>query len=134
MPVYVTDSTAITHTDNVREKDTTIIERTTVIREADSSLLAELAAMGYKVDGYNNVLCVLQRELQQKIRELESHKADTVIQYKEVPTPYPVEKEVEKPLTKWQQFRMSLGTIAIIAAAVCLLFLCFRLWQKIKKN
>jgi len=63
-------------------------------------------------------------------------RTDTAYKYVETPVEVTVEhiKEVEKPLTKWQQFRMSLGTIAIIAAAVCLLFLCFRLWQKIKKN
>ena len=134
LPVYVTDSTATATHDTQREKDSVIVERETIIREADSALLTQLGIMGVKVSENEKVILVLRNELLQKIQQLEQAKSDTLIKYKDTPVPYPVEKEVEKPLTKWQQFRMSLGTIAIIAAAVCLLFLCFRLWQKIKKN
>lgn len=134
VPVYMTDSTTASHTDVERGRDTIIKERTTVIREADSALLAQLADMGYQIDNYKGVLFVLQNEITQKIRELERSKTDTVTKYKEVPTPYPVEKEVKKPLSKWQQWCMSFGRLAMLLCAAGLIYLCWRLWHKIKKN
>ena len=136
VPVLATDSTATASHDTQREKDSVIIERNTIIREADSSLLAELGILGVKVSDNERLILVLQKELLQKTQQLEHTKSDTVTkyEYKEIPVPYPVEKEVEKPLTKWQQFCMSAGKVALIAAAVCLVLLCLRLWQKIKKN
>lgn len=35
-----------------------------------------------------------------------------------VPTPYPVEVKVEKQLSSWQQFRIKVGDIALIVAAL----------------
>lgn len=132
VPVYTTDSTATNHTDREREVDSVIVERNTIVKEADSALLAQLAAMGFKIDNYENVLFVLQSELRQKIRELESVKTDTVTVYREKPVPYPVEKEVKKPLTKWQKWCMSFGKIAMVLCAIGAVFLCLKVLQKIK--
>ena len=41
-----------------------------------------------------------------------------VYREKEVPVPTPVIQEVEKPLTSWQQFRLWLGNIILIALAI----------------
>ena len=59
---------------------------------------------------------------------------DSIV-YKEkpVPVPYPVEKEVVKPLTWWQQLRLWLGSVAfflIIVAAAYGLFRLVRLWRR----
>lgn len=65
---------------------------------------------------------------------VESIRRDTVYRSKtdSVPIPYPVEviKEVEKPLSWWQKFRMTLGTIALGAVGVGIVLLIF----KVKKN
>lgn len=51
--------------------------------------------------------------------------------------PYPVEvpviKEVEKPLTKWEQFEMNMGGILIGMGVAVLLMAGFAVWRIVKK-
>ena len=63
---------------------------------------------------------------------IESVRRDTVYQSRvdSVPVPYPVEVKVPRELTKWQKFRLTLGTIAIGAIGVGIVSLIL----KIKKN
>ena len=56
----------------------------------------------------------------------------TVYREKEVPVPYPVEVEVEKPLTWWQQLRIWLGNILLVAILAAAGYGIFRLWRKIQ--
>jgi hypothetical protein len=43
-----------------------------------------------------------------------------------VPVPYPVEVKVEKELSTWQSFRMTLGTIALCMLAVYVVYRIIR--------
>lgn len=54
------------------------------------------------------------------------------IQYRErlVPKPYPVEVEVPAPLTWWQQLRLWLGNILLIALLLAAGYGAFRLWRR----
>ena len=53
---------------------------------------------------------------------------DTIYQSKtdSVPLPYPVEVKVEKELSTWQSFRMTLGTIALCLLAVYVVYRIIR--------
>ncbi len=130
VPLPVTDSISESHHDRTTERDSVIKEKTVIVQVADSGLLAQLAAMGLQVDESKQYIMVLQKELERKISELSSSKSDTAIRYKEVPVPYPVEKLVEKPLTKWQKFQMkgfwwlSVGLIGYV------LFRTRKVWLK----
>ena len=98
------------HTDSVRERDSTHTERETVIRELDS---AAMARYGIQMQANQRAWLVLQREMENRLRELEhrSAKRDTVRD--SVPVPYPVIKEVPAKLTPWQQFRIHLANILL---------------------
>lgn len=63
---------------------------------------------------------------------IESIRRDTVYQSRvdSIPAPYPVEVKIQRELTWWQKFRMTLGTIAIGAIGVGIVLLIL----KIKKN
>lgn len=130
VPLPVTDSSSESHHDSKTERDSIIKEKTIIVQVADSGLLAQLAAMGLQVDESKQYIVVLQKELERKISELSSSKSDTAIRYKEVPVPYPVEKLVEKGLTKWQKFQMkgfwwlSVGLIGYV------LFRTRKVWLK----
>lgn len=130
VPVRTTDSTADVHHDTQREKDSIIIERNTIIREADSALLAQLGIMGVKVADNERLLLVLQQELTQKSQQLNQSKSDTVTkyEYEEVPMPYPVEKEVVKPLTWWQRTQIYGFWVLVLVVA------CWVLIRKVAYN
>ena len=98
------------HTDSVRERDSTHTERETVIRELDS---AAMARYGIQMQANQRAWLVLQREMENRLRELEhrSAKRDTVRD--SVPVPYPVIKEVPAKLTPWQQFRIHMANILL---------------------
>lgn len=63
---------------------------------------------------------------------IERLRTDTVYQSRvdSVPVPYPVEVKVQRELTWWQKFRLTLGTIALGAIGVGIVLLIL----KIKKN
>ena len=72
------------------------------------------------------------QEWHTKYKLKEVHDTTYISKTDSVPQPYPVEviKEVEKPLSWWQKFRMTLGTIALGAVGIGIVLLIFR----IKKN
>lgn len=104
VPVHSTDSVSEIHNDRQRERDSIIIEHNTIIKEADSALLMEY---GIKLKDNERAIVILQNDFMNRIRELESQKADTVIKTEIVHVPYPVEVSTGKPMTKWQKFQMS---------------------------
>lgn len=53
-----------------------------------------------------------------KYIERETHDTIYVATHDTVPQTYPVEVEVEKKLTVWQQFRMSLGNVVLYAMLI----------------
>ena len=98
------------HTDSVRERDSTHTERETVIRELDS---AAMARYGIQMQANQRAWLVLQREMENRLRELEHTTAQRDTVRDSIPVPYPVEKQVAAPLTWWQQAQMHVGGIVI---------------------
>lgn len=100
------------HTDSVRERDSTHTENTTIIREVDS---AAMAKYGIQMDRNQKAWLVLQREMEQRLRELEHMTAtrDTIHDSIPVPTPVEVIKEVPAKLTWCQQTRIHLANILL---------------------
>lgn len=129
MPVTERHTEHHWHTDTVRQCDTTHIERSTIIRELDS---AAMAKYGIQMESNQRAWLVLQREMENRLRELEhmSTQKDTV--HDSIPVPYPVEKtvKVEKPLTWWQQARLHLANITLCLLAI---FVGAKLWKYRKK-
>ena len=100
------------HTDSVRERDSTHTERETIIREVDS---ASMARYGIQMESNQRAWLVLQREMEQRLRELEHMTATHDTIRDSVPAPFPVEviKEVPTKLTWWQQARIRLANILL---------------------
>ena len=100
------------HTDSVKERDSVHTENTTIIREVDS---AAMAKYGIQMQANQRAWLVLQREMEQRLRELEHMNAtrDTIHDSIPVPTPVEVIKEVPAKLTWWQQTRIHLANILI---------------------
>jgi hypothetical protein len=100
------------HTDSVKERDSIHTENTTIIREVDS---AAMAKYGIQMQANQRAWLVLQREMEQRMRELEHMTATHDTIHDSIPAPYPVEKivEVDKPLTWWQKTLMWLGVALI---------------------
>lgn len=113
------------HTDTVRERDSTHTERETIIRELDS---VSMAKYGIRLQQTERAWLVLTREMERRMRELEHQVATRDTIHDSIPNPYPVyvEKEVAKPLTRWQRARIHMGELllALIAAAAG-----FGLWR-----
>jgi len=117
VPVTETRTEHHWHTDSVRERDSTHTERETIIREVDS---AAMAKYGIQMQANQRAWLVLQREMENRMREMEHMNAQRDTVRDSIPVPYPVEvvKEVEKPLTWWQQARMFVGGIVIFGLII----------------
>jgi outer membrane biogenesis lipoprotein LolB len=100
------------HTDSVKERDSVHTENTTIIREVDS---AAMAKYGIQMQNNQRAWLVLQREMEQRLRELEHMTATHDTIRDSIPAPYPVEviKEVPAELTWWQQTRLHLANIVL---------------------
>ncbi len=100
------------HTDSVKERDSVHTENTTIIREVDS---AAMAKYGIQMQNNQRAWLVLQREMENRLREMERMTASRDTVRDSVPVPYPVEiiKEVPAKLTWWQQTRLHLANIVL---------------------
>jgi hypothetical protein len=98
------------HTDSVKERDSVHTENTTIIREVDS---AAMAKYGIQMQNNQRAWLVLQREMENRLRELEHMTAQRDTVRDSVPVPYPVIKEVPAKLTPWQQARIHLANILL---------------------
>ena len=105
------------HTDSVKERDSIHTEITTIIREVDS---AAMAKYGIQMQANQRAWLVLQREMEQRLRELEHMTATHDTIHDSVPVPYPVEviKEVPAKLTWWQQTRLHLANILLFGLLI----------------
>ena len=117
VPVTETHTEHHWHTDSVRERDSTHTERETVIREVDS---AAMARYGIQMERNQRAWLVLQREMENRLRELEHRSAQRDTVHDSVPKPYPVyvDREVPAELTWWQRTRMSVGGVAMWFLAI----------------
>lgn len=126
-PVYLHDTLHVFHNDTIKQMDSTIIERETIVREADSALLAAYGILGVKLQENEKAYLVLQRQMEQRLRELEEKSSDTVFSKVEVPVPTPVIQEVVKPMGWLNKTLRNLGIAAVIAA---LIYIGIKVWRK----
>ena len=98
------------HTDSVKERDSVHTENTTIIREVDS---AAMAKYGIQMKNNQRAWLVLQREMEQRLRELEHMTATRDTIRDSIPYPVEVIKEVPAQLTWWQQTRIHLANILL---------------------
>jgi hypothetical protein len=109
--------------DTIRQTDSIIDHQTTIIRELDS---AAMARYGIRLQGMQKAWLVESNRLQRELSELRQSKTDTVIERDSVPVPYPVIKEVKKPLNFFEKAMMGTG----IGSIVGILFYCIILIRK----
>jgi len=110
VPVTETHTEHHWHTDSVKERDSTHTERETIIREVDSTAMARY---GIQMESNQRAWLVLQREMENRLRELEHMTAQRDTVRDSVPVPYSVIKEVPAKLTPWQQFRIHMANILL---------------------
>ena len=107
--------------DTIRQTDSIIDRQTTIIRELDS---AAMARYGIRLQGMQKAWLVESSQLQRELSALRQTKTDTVIERDSVPVPYPVIKEVKKPLTMIEKVLMGTGIGAIVGILFyCIIFL-----------
>jgi hypothetical protein len=109
--------------DTIRQTDSIIDHQTTIIRELDS---AAMARYGIRLQGMQKAWLVESNRLQRELSELRQSKTDTVIERDSVPVPYPVVKEVKKPLNFFEKALMGTG----IGSLVGILFYCIILIRR----
>ena len=115
------------HTDSVKERDSVHTENTTIIREVDS---AAMAKYGIQMQANQRAWLVLQREMEQRLRELENMTATRDTIRDSIPYPVEVTKEVPAPLTWWQQTRIHVGGVVIWLALIILIVYIIRIFRK----
>lgn len=71
---------------------------------------------------------VLIEKWHTKYREKQVHDTTYVAKIDSIPAPYPVEKLVEKKLSKWQMLRMGIGDLVIMIIVGVLVFFLVRLF------
>ena len=98
------------HTDSVKERDSVHTEKNTVIRELDS---AAMARYGIQMQANQRAWLVLQREMENRLRELEHMTAQRDTVHDSIPAPFPVEVKVPAELTWWQEARLHLANILL---------------------
>ena len=111
-----------TRVDTVQLRDSVRDVQWMTVREVDS---AQLAALGIQIKGLKNALLIERNKLLQQISNEKTHKVDTVMQRDSIPVPYPV----EKPLTKWQLWKMDMGGWAMGVAVLLVILLVVRLFK-----
>ena len=112
VPVTETRTEHHWHTDSVKERDSTHTERETIIREVDS---AAMARYGIQMESNQRAWLVLQREMENRLRELEHMTAQRDTVRDSIPVPYPVVKEVPRKRSKTETAFMLCGLLSLIA-------------------
>ena len=123
IPVTETRTEHHWHTDSVKERDSTHTERETIIREVDS---AAMAKYGIQMQANQRAWLVLQREMENRLRELEHTSANKDTVRDSIPVPYPVTEYIERSRSKFEWILLAFGVLFIIAS---LLFII----HKVKK-
>ena len=105
------------HTDSVKERDSVHTENTTIIREVDSVAMAKY---GIQMQNNQRAWLVLQREMENRLRELEHMTATRDTIHDSIPYPVEVIKEVPAKLSLGQKTMMMTGGIAIALLVIWL--------------
>ena len=117
MPVTETHTEHHWHTDSVKERDSTHTERETIIREVDS---AAMAKYGVQMQANQRAWLVLQREMENRLRELEHMSAHKDTVRDSIPKPYPVTEYVERKRTTFEWLLIIVGIAAIFGGILWL--------------
>ena len=123
VPVTETRTEHHWHTDTVRQRDSTHTERKTIIRELDS---AAMAKYGIQMERNQRAWLVLQREMENRLLELEHMTAQRDTVRDSIPVPYPVVKMVEKPLSWWERLRLNIFNVLLGVIALVIIFFFIR--------
>ena len=115
VPITETRTEHHWHTDSVKERDSTHTERETVIREVDS---AAMARYGIQMQANQRAWLVLQREMENRMRELEHMTANKDTVRDSIPVPYPVEKIVERKRSTMEWGLILIGVVALMSGIV----------------
>ena len=110
VPVTETHTEHHWHTDSVKERDSIHTENMTIIREVDS---AAMAKYGIQMQANQRAWLVLQREMENRLRELEHMTATRDTIHDSIPVPFPVEVKVPAELTWWKEARLHLANIML---------------------
>ena len=130
VPVTETRTEHHWHTDSVRQRDSTHTERNTIIRELDS---AAMARYGIQMESNQRAWLVLQREMEQRLRELEHTAATSDTVHDSIPYPVEVIKEVPAELTWWQRTQMYAGDVLLGIVGAAVLAVIIGIVVKVKK-
>ena len=115
VPVVETHTDHHWHTDSVRQRDSTHTERETVIRELDS---AAMARYGIQMKANQRAWLVLQREMENRLRELEHMSAQRDTVRDSIPVPYTVVEYVERKMSGIDKFLIATGIFSIISILI----------------
>ena len=119
VPITETRTEHHWHTDSVKERDSTHTERETVIRELDSTAMAKY---GIQMQANQRAWLVLQREMENRLRELEHMSAQKDTVRDSIPVPYPVERIVERKRSAVEWGLMIIGALMLIGGIVWIIF------------
>ena len=117
VPVTETRTEHHWHTDSVKERDSTHTERETIIRELDS---AAMAKYGIQMQANQRAWLVLQREMENRLRELEHMSANKDTVRDTIPKPYPVTEYVDRKRTTFEWMLIIIGIAAIFGGILWL--------------
>ena len=119
VPVTETRTEHHWHTDSVLERDSTHTERETVIREVDS---AAMARYGIQMQANQRAWLVLQREMENRLRELEHVSAQRDTVRDSIPYPVEVVRDVprERSTIEWVLFIIGIMSITFTVLRIVL--------------
>lgn len=115
VPVTETHTEHHWHTDTVKERDSTHTERETIVREVDS---AAMARYGIQMQANQRAWLVLQREMENRLRELEHRSARKDTVRDSIPVPAPVTEYVERKRSSMEWGLLIVGIAALIGGIV----------------
>lgn len=110
-------------TDTIHKTDSIIDRQTTTIREVDSATMAQY---GIQMKDMQRAWLIETNRLQRELSALRQTRADTIHEHDSIPYPVEVVKEVEKPLTWWQQTRLHLANVLLWLMGLCCLIYILR--------
>lgn len=91
---------------------------------------AAMSRYGIRLAQAERAWLVKTAELERELQRIAKIKTDTVLIRDSIPYPVPTPVEVAKPLSWWQRFRMTLGTIALGAIGVGVVLLIIKIKKK----
>ena len=119
VPVTETHTEHHWHTDTVKERDSTHTERETIIREVDS---AAMARYGIQMQANQRAWLVLQKEMENRLRELEHRSAHKDTVRDSIPVPYKVPEYVERKRSTMEWGLIIIGIVVLIGGVVWIIF------------